>query len=133
MIDLAEPASARGLLMGNRGSLHGTLVDGTSRAGGLVDLLRAGLVRLRADPMPPGRWTALFLLDEATALAAGHRPWGTAGVRPTLLLPTRSGQQAGMPSDPELSRWTPLHAERVDPRSRRRTSPDVDRYVARGG
>jgi hypothetical protein len=24
--------------------------------------------------MPPGRWTALFFLDEATALAAGHRP-----------------------------------------------------------
>ena len=26
--------------------------------------------------MPPGRWTALFFLDEATALAAGHRPCG---------------------------------------------------------
>jgi hypothetical protein len=26
------------------------------------------------DVMPPGRWTALFFLDEATALAAGHRP-----------------------------------------------------------
>jgi hypothetical protein len=24
--------------------------------------------------MPPGGWTALFFLDEATALAAGHRP-----------------------------------------------------------
>jgi hypothetical protein len=24
--------------------------------------------------MPPGRWTALFFLDETTALAAGHRP-----------------------------------------------------------
>src|SRR6202161_2848364 len=24
--------------------------------------------------MPPGRWTALFFLDEATALSAGHRP-----------------------------------------------------------
>src|SRR5689334_18004872 len=29
---------------------------------------------VRRDPMPPGRWTALFFLDEATALAAGHRP-----------------------------------------------------------
>lgn len=25
------------------------------------------------DVMPPGRWTPLFFLDEATALAAGHR------------------------------------------------------------
>src|SRR4029079_11413813 len=29
---------------------------------------------VRRDPMPPGRWTALFFTDEATALAAGHRP-----------------------------------------------------------
>ena len=29
---------------------------------------------MQRDPMPPGRWTALFFLDEATALAAGHRP-----------------------------------------------------------
>jgi hypothetical protein len=26
--------------------------------------------------MPPRRWTALFFLDEAVALAAGHRPCG---------------------------------------------------------
>jgi hypothetical protein len=26
---------------------------------------------VRRDPMPPGRWTALFFLDEVTALAAG--------------------------------------------------------------
>ena len=26
------------------------------------------------EPMPPGRWTALFFLDEAVAFAAGHRP-----------------------------------------------------------
>src|SRR5205823_5899037 len=25
-------------------------------------------------PMPPGHYTSLFFLDEATALAAGHRP-----------------------------------------------------------
>jgi hypothetical protein len=26
------------------------------------------------EVMPPGRWTALFFLDEAAAFAAGHRP-----------------------------------------------------------
>jgi hypothetical protein len=71
---VADPA--RGLLMGNRGCLHGP-----DR--------RLGIARWRSklwiccvpefkgvqrDPMPPGRWTALFFLDEATALAAGHRP-----------------------------------------------------------
>jgi hypothetical protein len=30
--------------------------------------------RHRADQMPPGRYTGLYFLDEATALAAGHRP-----------------------------------------------------------
>jgi hypothetical protein len=28
----------------------------------------------RREPMPPGHYTGLFFLDEATALAAGHRP-----------------------------------------------------------
>ena len=66
----------RGLLMGNRGCLHGP----DRRLG--VARWRSKLwiccvldwKGVRRDPMPPGRWTALFFLDEATALAAGHRP-----------------------------------------------------------
>lgn len=66
---------ARGTLTGNRGIIH----DGSRR-----------IVRQWANPhwiacvlefrgrrrevMSPGRWTELFFLDEATALAAGHRP-----------------------------------------------------------
>jgi hypothetical protein len=30
--------------------------------------------RRAGGPMPPGRYTGLFFLDDATALAAGHRP-----------------------------------------------------------
>ena len=66
----------RGLLMGNRGILHGA--DG-----------RLGVSRWkhphwiccvlsfkgrRRELMAPGRYTELFFLDEAVALAAGHRP-----------------------------------------------------------
>jgi hypothetical protein len=119
---VADPG--RGLLMGNRGCLHGP-----------DRLLRAARWRskawiccvldwkgVRRDPMPPGRWTALFFLDEATALAAGHRPcaycrradftafaeaWrGAHGLAP-----------APRPRAPQID--ARLHAERVDPGSRR--------------
>ena len=66
----------RGLLMGNRGCLHGmgrTL--GTTRWRSKLWICCVLKWRdWRRDPMPPGRWTALFFLDEATALSAGHRP-----------------------------------------------------------
>jgi hypothetical protein len=73
---VAEPF--RGMLMGNRGCLH----DLDRRLGvtrwrskmWISCVLRWG--DIRRDVMPPGRWTALFFLDEATALSAGHRPCG---------------------------------------------------------
>lgn len=67
---------SRGLMMGNRGCLHGPgrqlgVTRWRSRLWICCVLDWKGV---RRDPMPPGRWTALFFLDEATALAAGHRP-----------------------------------------------------------
>jgi hypothetical protein len=127
---VADPG--RGLLMGNRGCLHGP--DRRLGAARWRSKLWICCVLawkgVRRDPMPPGRWTALFFLDEATALAAGHRPcaycrradfvafaeaWraahGTAKVRER----PRAGEIDAR-----------LHAERVDPRSRRqRTRPAV--------
>ena len=68
--------AARGLMMGNRGCLHGqgrTL--GVSRwRSKLWICCVLDWKGVRRDPMPPGRWTALFFADEATALSAGHRP-----------------------------------------------------------
>jgi hypothetical protein len=66
----------RGLMMGNRGCLH---VQGRELGASRWRSQRWICCVLdwrgvRRDPMPPGRWTALFFLDEATALAAGHRP-----------------------------------------------------------
>jgi hypothetical protein len=71
---VADPA--RGLMMGNRGCLHTPDRQlGTSRwRSRLWICCVLDWKGVRRDPMPPGRWTALFFLDEATALAAGHRP-----------------------------------------------------------
>jgi hypothetical protein len=71
---VADPG--RGLMMGNRGCLHGQGRDlGVSRwRSKLWICCVLDWKGTRRDPMPPGRWTALFFLDEATALAAGHRP-----------------------------------------------------------
>jgi len=66
----------RGLVYGNRGCLH----DAQRRIRRSWQVKRWIACRLefrgrhRADPMPPGRYTGLFFLDEATAFAAGHRP-----------------------------------------------------------
>jgi hypothetical protein len=69
---------ARGLLMGNRGCIHRpdrTLGASRWRAKMWISCVLDWRGR-RRDVMPPGRWTALFFLDEVTALAAGHRPCG---------------------------------------------------------
>lgn len=70
---VAHPA--HGMLMGNRGCLHDSgeipLRQYQSRRWIICVLSFKGRSR---RPMPPGHYTSLFFLDEATALAAGHRP-----------------------------------------------------------
>jgi len=73
---VAEPG--RGMLMGNRGCIHHpdrTLGVTRWRTKMWISCVLDWYGRKR-NVMPPGRWTALFFLDEATALAAGHRPCG---------------------------------------------------------
>jgi hypothetical protein len=71
---VADPA--RGLVYGNRGCLH----DGEGRIRRHHQVRRWIACRLefkgwrRGPLLQPGRFTELFFLDEATALAAGHRP-----------------------------------------------------------
>jgi hypothetical protein len=70
---IAHPA--RGLVYGNRGCLH----DDAGRIRRRYATRRWIACRLRfrgrrrSPLMQPGRYTELFFLDEATALAAGHR------------------------------------------------------------
>lgn len=68
-------APARGLLMGNRGCLHneqGQIVR--PYRGQRWIFCRLEFKGRRRTLMAPGHYTELFFLDEATALAAGHRP-----------------------------------------------------------
>jgi hypothetical protein len=112
----------RGLLMGNRGCLHGTGRElGVARWRSKLWICCVLEWRgVRRDPMPPGRWTALFFLDEATALAAGHRPCGYCR-RPQFLSFAEAWRRAaGAARRPRAGEMdAQLHAERVDSRSRR--------------
>jgi len=67
--------AARGTLMGNRGCLHndrGEIRRQYQLKRWIICLLD---FKNRHRPiMTPGHYTELFFLDEATALAAGHRP-----------------------------------------------------------
>jgi hypothetical protein len=72
----------RGLFWGNRGALH-------DRAGRVVRYSRGRAWAIcvleykgrRRQLWAPGRLTELFFLDEATGLAAGHRPCGECRYR----------------------------------------------------
>jgi hypothetical protein len=70
-----ERHPSRGLLTGNRGCLHDVerrvVRDYQVRRWIICVLAFKGR---RAELMRPGFYTHLFFLDEATALAAGHRP-----------------------------------------------------------
>jgi hypothetical protein len=70
---IATPA--RGTLMGNRGCLHddrGQIRRAFQGRRWIICLL--DFKNRRRTVMTPGQYTELFFLDEATALAAGHRP-----------------------------------------------------------
>jgi hypothetical protein len=67
----------RGLVYGNRGRLHDE--RGVIRRDWQVKRWISCRLEFRGrrragGPMAPNRYTGLFFLDEATALAAGHRP-----------------------------------------------------------
>lgn len=69
---------ARGTLMGNRGCLHNEnqqIVRQSGRTAWVCCLLE--FKGIRRPLMAPRCYTELFFLDEATALAAGHRPCNT--------------------------------------------------------
>lgn len=71
-------SAARGTLMGNRGCLHNEAREIIARS--KRDAWVTCLVKFqnrRRQVMDAGKYTELFFLDEATALAAGHRPCAT--------------------------------------------------------
>lgn len=112
----------RGRLMGNRGCLHTadrTLGAARWRSSHWI-CCTLDWKGVRRDPMPPGRWTALFFLDEATALASGHRPCAycrRAAFNDFARCWQRAHRSAERPRAGTMD--ARLHTERVDPRTRR--------------
>jgi hypothetical protein len=115
---IATPA--RGTLMGNRGGCFHradrTLESRHWRTRQWICCLLAFQGRHRRV-MSPGRYTELFFLDEATALAAGHRPCFECRRADALafadLWPAqRGGTAVARPPAPAMDRV--LHAERLD-------------------
>jgi hypothetical protein len=121
----------RGMLMGNRGCIHNpdqTLGVTRWRTKMWISCVLDWRGR-RRDVMPPGRWTALFFLDEATALSSGHRPCGYCRRRDHLWFAQSWQKAASLPVRPSAAQmdiW--LHAERVD----RRTRQQITSFVTAG-
>ena len=120
---VADPA--RGTLMGNRGCLHGGgrtlgVARWRSKLWICCTLTWKGV---RRDPMPPGRWTMLFFLDEATALAAGHRPCGYCRRADYLSYVEAWRAGHGLARRPHaIEMDAVLHAQRVESRTRRQVT-----------
>lgn len=110
----------RGLVYGNRGCLHDA--DGRIRRPFQVKRWIACRLefrgRYRPDPMPPGRYTGLFFLDEATAFAAGHRPCAECRREDYNRYMEIVGERRADDVDERL------HAERMGPYPRMSELPD---------
>jgi hypothetical protein len=127
----------RGLLMGNRGgALH--LPDQTLGARRWISKQWIACVLefkgRHRQVMQPNRYTELFFLDEATALAAGHRPcfecrradaerfaqlWAKAQSRAQGRAPISTPASPGRERAPAIDEA--LHAERLDRHGAKRT------------
>jgi len=113
----------RGTFMGNRGVLHDA--QGHIQRPWQVHRWLVCVLEFRGrhrEVMTPNRYTELFFLDEATALAAGHRP--CAECRYTRFLTFCQAWKSvhpcpGRPRADDIDRR--LHAERMTPDRCKRT------------
>jgi len=115
--------AARGTLTGNRGILHdeqARVVRPFAHRNWVACLLE--FKGRRRQVMSPGQYTHLFFLDEATALAAGHRPCCECRrsdyVRFRAALAAALGRDANALKAGDMDRV--LHADRVAGRGRQR-------------
>jgi hypothetical protein len=120
----------RGSLMGNRGILHlgQHVVRPWAHKAWVTCVLDAQFQKRK--PFSPNTYSELFFLDEATALAAGHRPCRTCQrVRHDLFNTLwtranadRAGAGAGRSRVPIATIDDTLHAERIGPGKTKRTT-----------
>lgn len=116
----------RGTLMGNRGNIHDP--DGRIRRNWLLKRWLLCVLEFKARRrivMAPNRYTELFFLDEATGLAAGHRPCAECQrkryleYRDAWALGSRHTRKSEPPRADEMD--DRLHAERLDQSRSKRT------------
>jgi len=115
---------ARGTLMGNRGSLHDT-ERRIRRPFAVKRWITCELEfkNRHRTVMTPGQYTELFFLDEATALAAGHRPCAECQrARYDLFRRHWTGRGRALPGADDMDEV--LHAERVQEQRAKRTYTD---------
>lgn len=108
----------RGTLMGNRGVLHdghGAIKRNWNGTRWIICLL--DFKERKQEVMKPDCYTQLFFLDEATALAAGHRP--CAECRRERFIAFRTAWQTAHPADGDRAKPSAtvidacLHADRL--------------------
>jgi hypothetical protein len=118
----------RGTRMGNRGVIHGAgqrlrprhWVPNTPWIVCLLEWRSINRVARYGQLMAPGKYTELFFLDEATALAAGHRPCGECSRERHREFKAAWAKAAGRDVRlAELDRE--LHVARIDADGRQRT------------
>jgi hypothetical protein len=121
----------RGLVYGNRGRLHDE--HGQIRRQWQVKRWISCRLEFRGrhragGPMPPGRYTGLFFLDEATAFAAGHRPCAECRHEDYVRFLGLVGESRADAIDERL------HAERLGPKPQRPVASLPDgAFVLRDG
>ena len=117
----------RGTFTGNRGVLHDQqrIVREWRLKRWILCLLE--FRGRKRSIMAPGRWTELFFLDEATGLAAGHRPCAECQRERFSLFQdawarARPGDQPSGQTAVEID--DRLHADRLGPAGEKRTYPE---------
>ncbi len=116
--------AGRGLLMGNRGGMlhRRDKTLGTRRwVGNRWICCRLSFKDRRRFVMAPGSYTELFFLDEATALAAGHRPCFECRQEDAIAFAVAWNRARGLPGRARAAEIdSTLHIERVgEARSKR--------------
>lgn len=119
-------SSSRGQLMGNRGCLHDSaqrIVRATKTNRWISCVLDA---KFGKRPLMSGtNYTELFFLDEATALAAGHRPCYTCRNKRYKEFTTLWAEVHNLDKCDQATMDKTLHAERIDSKGGKVTFSDA--------
>ena len=110
--------SARGMFMGNRGILHNKQGDLTAKRWANKSWVTCALsfkdYRRKPKERKPNEYTELFFHDEATALAAGHRPCGQCRYKDFVRFVEYWARGNGKPEEISIKVVdAKLHGERV--------------------